>query len=735
MRALRRTSLLLVALTLAGVTGGCAKRVAVFDLVAGLPLADIRVDTTTLALGEPESRAHLGSGWIYQGFERREGMYGAASGDASVRIRVTQPGDIAVRLSGRPLEDRGAVGRRLRLMVNGEEIGRQRIRYRDAPYTFAVPESALAAGVNELNLRLVPPDPELDELASMAWDSMEILREESRPVELPRATASGEGLILPAGTRVDYHLHLPEQATLEIGEVEFGAAGPGTLRVMVEQDREAPVVVASRTEAGGGLDVDLAPFASRVVRLSLEAAVPDALGASAGDVILGSALITVPEAGRVAESGASLEAPSTESSPAARGNVLLYVVDSLRADRLGVYGHDRDVSPNLDRFAQRATVFETAISQSSWTRASMASVMTGLWPLAHDTNGRADVLAAEALTLAEMLNERGYETMAIAQNPNVFAQFGFDQGFEIFTELLNKDASDALAEIRGWLDSRDPERPFFLWAHTIDPHTPYTAPGDHLRRYDEPAHGDLDMDKPPSKSRVGRMSAEELDRTVSHVLARYDAEIYFSDLIFGELVELLEERQLLDETLLIFVSDHGEEFLDHGKWEHGRDLHFSSLEVPLVIRAPGQERGTRVESTVQQIDLLPTIVDFTGLEPVDGLVGRSLMPYLGTGIEEDLSSPIYSYLHLDGRPFASVFDGDWKLIERYPEEGLVVSQLFDLREDPEEALNRALDRPILTRYLSLQLEARLAMGKRLTTHEAEMDEEMVNALKALGYLD
>ncbi len=725
-----------LAVALSGLlAGACARRVEVFDLVEGLPLADVRSDTVVVPLGMPEARWQLGSGWLHQVFDRRAGMSAIAASRATLRFRVSGSGAVVLRLNGRPLTGSDAVGRRLEVSVNGRVLGRKRVLRRAESYSFRAPEGALRSGDNELALTLQPPGAN-DSAEAIAWSTLEVLREETRQPDDPRRTAGGDGLILPAGTRIDYHLQLPEEATLDIAEIAFGAAGPGDLRVILEQDGEEPITLASFVEADRDVSVDLGPYGSSVVRLSLEAILPERLGSAGADVILTSPSIQVPERLSGAPTGAapSGAAPARATGSGRGGNVLLYVVDALRADHLGIYGYERDVSPNLDRLAERATVFDSAISQSSWTRASMASVMTGLWPLAHDTNQRADVLAEEATTLAELLASQGYETFGIAQNPNVFARFGFAQGFERFRELWESSADDALAEIRGWLGKRDTDRPFFLWVHTIDPHTPYAAPGEYRTRYDDPSHGDLDLEKPLSKSRTARLEGEERERILDHIRARYDAEIYYADVVFGELLELFEERGLLDETLVIFVSDHGEEFLDHGKWEHGKDLHDSNLNIPLLIRAPGQETAGRVDALVQHVDLLPTILDFAGLEPLEGVEGRSLLPYLEAGVEETAPA-VFSYLHLDGKPFASVVAGDWKLIERYPGDGLVVSQLFNLAEDPGETRSLTLEAPVRARYLALQIEARLAMGRKLTTSEAEMDEQTVNALRALGYLD
>lgn len=712
---------------------GCTPREEVVDLAVGLSLADARIDEATIALGEHTSRWHLASGWVFQRADRHPRMtYAVARSHATVRFRASRPGRVGIHLWGRPVEKRLAIGRALEASVNGRLVGRRTVGPRMRRYTFYIDQGLLRPGTNELTLELVPPDTDPDDPA-MAFTAVKLAREASPPSE-PRRTADGGGLILPAGTRLDYYLALPENPLLDLSGVEFGAGGAGLLRVLVAEDGVEPMEVLRVDEPERRARADLSAFASRIVRLSLETAPAGGPVGSGADVSLRSARILGP---RRPDGAAGNDFGDSEGNDGQRGptrrNVLLYVVDALRADRLGVYGHQRDVSPRLDRFAERATVFESASAQSSWTRASMASVFTGLWPLAHDTNGREDVLAAEAVTLAEVLADHGYDTIAVALNPNVFADFGFDQGFHEFAELWSRPADHALAEVRSRLASRGDERPFFLWVHTIDPHTPYAAPGEFRSRYDESAHGGLDLERPPGHRHTRRMSEDERARYRDHLLARYDAEIYFADRVFGELIELLERDGLLDRTLLIFVSDHGEEFLDHGKWLHGKDLHRSSLDIPLVIRMPGQEEGRRVSAPVQHIDLMPTVLDFAGIAPPPGLTGRSLLPLVTASRQETPPPIVFSYLHLDGPPYASAIDGRWKLVNRYAE-GRISGGLFDLSEDPGERVNLVLEMPIRARYMELQLEARLAAGRRLATSGATIDKRTEAALRALGYL-
>ena len=203
-------------------------------------------------------------------------------------------------------------------------------------------------------------------------------------------------------------------------------------------------------------------------------------------------------------------------------------------------------------------------------------------------------------------------------------------------------------------------------------------------------------------------------------------------------MDLLQRRELMDETLIIFVSDHGEEFLDHGTWAHGRNLFAATLNIPLVIRFPDLGHGSNIEDPVQQIDLMPTILDYLGIETDVRMEGRSLVPLVeaASSLRSKVNppEPVFSYLHLDGLPQRSVVTGDWKLIQRLDGERVIWSGLFNRREDPGEAHNRIFDHPIRARHLELLLVARMAEGSQLESSEAVIDERTERALKALGYL-
>ncbi len=732
----RRTSQPLLgfgALALAiGLVSGCGEdpRVTVFDLGAGLPFADVRREIPSIDLGAQEFRWHLARGWASESWSRRWGVMFALQGEpeSTLRFRMAEAADVTLRLRGRPFGDWGSEHSRFQIMVNGRTVGSAAVRREPRWYAFEVPAMALVAGTNELTIRWsavagggLPP--------TLGWFELRVERRTETRIDSPRYRSDQSTLLLPANQRLDYHLRVPEDASLRIGELSLGSGSGGELMVELGEDGVEPVTLGRFAAPSRGLRVDLTEFGGRVVRLSLEA-----VGASDATTFSGLA-IESPVVVAAKPDAPSPAASETSPRPTERRNVLVYVVDTLRRDHLGVYGYRRPVSPELDRFAADATVFDNAVGQSSWTRASMASVFTGLWPMSHATNGRKDVLAPEAVTLAELLQEQGYLTMAIVLNHNVFPVFGFAQGFENYTKMTRGGAAKATDTFLGWLDRGTDERPFFAWLHPVDPHDPYVPPPEFRELFDDLDGEPLELKRPPTREDTTDWSAERMARVVRHLTNLYDAEIAANDRSFGLLLSGLEERGLLEETMIVFVSDHGEEFQEHGGWTHGHNLNSETLDVPLVIRFPDRGRGERVEDVVQHIDILPTVLDYLGIAVPGHVEGRSLLPLVGSPAAAGRRQiPAFSFVDLEGRPHLAVVDGDWKLIERLEGPGLVLTRLYDRSEDPAETRNLVLERPILARYLERLIEARAKEERLLTTSEAELDEETENALRALGYL-
>ncbi len=425
--------------------------------------------------------------------------------------------------------------------------------------------------------------------------------------------------------------------------------------------------------------------------------------------------------------------PTDGTSEPRRPNIVLYVVDTVRADRLGVYGYEKPTSPRLDAFAAGAVLFENAYAQSSWTRPAVASLFTGLLPPVHRTVGRRSVLPEDALTLAEILAANGYEGMGLVRNPNVSRTFGFAQGFARFRSEDRERDETMLDRVRPWLDGRqNAEGPFFLFLHAIDPHGPYD-PAPEFEEMFEAGGAPEHYRTVRYLLRLNRGEVEPEPGTAEALSRLYDAEVAQNDRAFGELLDELGARGMDEDTAVIYVSDHGEEFQEHGRWEHGLSLYEEVLRIPLVMRLPGVP-PRRVAEPAQHVDILPTLLGYLGIEapPTDG---RDLLAARRRG---DDPPDVYTHLDVDGHRAASVIRGHYKLVlPQSPSQG-TDPMLFDLEADPGELEDIAADRPeVVERMLGLLAERNLA-GEIESAEEIEddqLDENVRRRLRALGYVD
>ena len=283
-----------------------------------------------------------------------------------------------------------------------------------------------------------------------------------------------------------------------------------------------------------------------------------------------------------------------------------------------------------------------------------------------------------------------------------------------------------------WLADRPRDRPFFLYLHAIDPHYPYTpAPSVRARLAAgvDPALGSEAM-----LSKLVFLQHVATDDELSGIVQLYDAQIAFNDRSFGILCRKLKWQGLFDDALIVLLADHGEEFLDHGGWEHGRSLYGEMLHVPLVIKWPGQRTGERIEWPAQLVDVLPTVLAVAGMDIPDGLDGHSLFP--PSAPRDGAPDPLFSSLDFEGNVIDGVELGDLKLIVRSAQEGVRSHssvELFDLASDPGERRNLVEARPVDAGYLGSLLNAERGLPRGVPAKARDLPDAVREQLRALGY--
>ncbi|MBY0279436.1 sulfatase [Candidatus Binatia bacterium] len=326
-------------------------------------------------------------------------------------------------------------------------------------------------------------------------------------------------------------------------------------------------------------------------------------------------------------------------------DVLLLVVDTLRADHLSLYGYSRDTSPALNRLAADAVVFERAHSQAPCTFPSMNSLLTSRFPLEFIGQGKGNLAIPDGIpTLASVLREHGLATFAASASEVVRATpsrhnrvGGYQRGFDVFDEgCVGQPASCLNARGRGFLD--EGPAPFFIYLHFMEPHSPYQPPPEHRRRFAGPYAGNalIAAGMPtPIEDLVYKQGRPDLVSAadVVHLRDLYDEEISYFDEQLDDLFRLLRERKLLDSTIVILAADHGESFDEHGSYTHCRTIYDSETHTPLLMWIPGVS-GRRVAAPAENLDILPTVVDYLGFAPPAGVRGRSVRPVVEGRPEE-----------------------------------------------------------------------------------------------------
>jgi arylsulfatase A-like enzyme len=413
-----------------------------------------------------------------------------------------------------------------------------------------------------------------------------------------------------------------------------------------------------------------------------------------------------------------------------RPNLVLIVVDTLRADYLTPYGFERDTSPELAAWAARGVLFERVRSQSSWTKMSMASLMTSLWPASHGIHEAKDGLGARAVTLAEVLHDAGYATYAVQTNGWLHQSFGFQQGFDRYVfprggggptlarATLWPHAENVYLEAVRLLDAHDRSRPFFLYLHLMDVHE-YAAP--------------------PPFQRFGTDNR-----------GTYLAAIRWVDDAVRRVREKLAAAGYLERTVMILAADHGETFGEHGVHGHARNVLTPVVWVPILLRFPFPLEPVRVSTQARNVDLAPTLLELAGVAAPESFEGRSLVPLL-TGAAEEPDRPSYAALGVplfpDASVQASVTDGAWTFARNAtaPEgddkayEARAVAPgaeyLFDHRVDPGENVNLVARETEQAGRLRQLLDGQRAAGEAgVVERGVRIDPGIADRLRAMGYL-
>ncbi len=711
------------------------------DLLALLHLADIYdpaglfVDFGT-ASRLKYTNGNWNSGWL--GESREAGVTVSTFGKtARLYLPVDEQVPMQLRVRVKPYANGTLIA-----YVNGRTVGEVSLNKADGFRERVIPvrADALVVGENAFMLRATRTAPVRGKSRSVAIDWL-LLEPRTEGIEQP-ATPKGVALTqvdagggrpavtLEPGARVDWFVDAPTGGALAFAVAAPGASGALDVEVSSDTSRSAETVSAN--SKWGERQIGLSRVDGQIARIRFA-------NESGADVSLADVRVVRP-----AKQPVAIDQPAK--------NVVVLLIDTLRASKLqAYYAKSRVKTPAIDRFVSEGALFERAQSPENWTKPAVASVLTSLHPATHNTKQDASKLPRSALMLSEVYKKAGFKTASFIANGYVSNAFGFDQGWDHYTNYIrerrNTNASNVFGEAQSWIRKNKDGR-FFVYIQTIDPHVPYDPPDDFLKMYDaKPYSGQVQnrrthlmLDEAKKNPKKYKFTARDKER----IEALHDGEISYHDAHFDKFLAMLDELGLSENTIVVVTSDHGEEFQEHGSWGHGHSVYQELLGVPLLFRWPGViPANLRIEPVVSTMDIGPTVLEATGVPIPEVFEGRSLLGFMGG------DWPLGPYVafsdFLDHRRV--IRGGDWKLIIR----GNLSQVMFDLGDDyweQEELDGRA--HPIPQRYLRTLhgqflgasdrgqwlagTTGAAAPKKGLEEEKQQMTPELCKQLVALGYI-
>ncbi|MCB9708712.1 MAG: sulfatase [Myxococcales bacterium] len=713
------------------------------DFIAQVHLADVYDPALVMDFGTPARLKYSGgnwkSGWGSDGRAGDISYTHIASNTARTYFPVDRPRPLTVRVRVKPIGSRN-----LTLYINNKALPSVAL---DSPafkdYDIAVPAENVVAGENHLLWRLGGTQPHRGENVSIAVDWVRVFTE---PVPadyvglvygglVQKVKAKGEmrqALVLRTPERISWYTEVPKDSQLGFRLANLTPQGLAEFEVTVSTDDAGSKTVyqGKAHETWTTKLVSLDRWAGQTVRVDMLAK------SKQRDVRLA-----------VAEPGIYRAKREILEIKAHAKNVVLLIIDTMRADKLRPYNAKTQVrTPVLDQVSKEGVVFAQAQAPENWTKPSVASILTSLYPESHHTKDMEAKLPEAALLISEQCKKEGLTTGSFIANGHVSDRFGFKQGWDYYTNYIreqkNSEAERVFSDAGAWIEKNKDKR-FFAFIQTIDPHVPYDPPDEFLKQYDaQPYAGPVE----PRRTAEVQVNASQGKITLSardkHYLeALYDGEVSYHDHHLGIFIERLKKMGVYDDTLFVITADHGEEIGDHGKYGHGHTVYQELLHVPMSYRFPKAVPSERtVQYTVSTVDIAPTILTLSGINVPDVMEGHALFGYMH-GVAPDRPSVAFSDF-LDNRRVIRA--GRWKFVQRG---GRGDGSLFDLLKDPKEQheLN-ASKAPIAWRYTRGLLgqflgakdrhrwyAAAQGTSKQLKGESTHIDEETRKQLCALGY--
>ncbi len=733
-----------------------------YDLIELNPYAEIFEETKEIFFYRGADRTNLIEGWTDD-----EEMSWSNRKKSTLHVHFMNKDTKDMSLRIKPLHYPESPGQTLQVFLNGESLEKLKLKKGWRTYRVRLPGSRLNAGLNEIQFEYgylkAPRDvyPNSTDPRTLGVGFREIRFDGKEPQigdkGVPEKSSAeqdfpleykNENIVIKRPLQIDYYLELPEKCELRLSGFTKGNA---EVTVTAETDEQPGRVlgkyVFDELKEPQELNVRIPEIYSGIARLSFIFSV-NSLG-NGLEFYDAGLYAEVKRGALVSSAGGFSRGQKKENESRRSGNVIIYVIDALRADALGAYGNPEGLTPEMDALAQSSALFAKARSQSSWTRSSVATILTGLYPSEHGALKRTDGIRKGIKSIADYLNEADYTTIGLTTNGNIEGK-SFRRGFDHFLHLaenLNNPAvhrtgielNETIFEI---IDSCS-DRPFFIYAHATDPHSPYVPP----RKYKERFFGMKNSQLNGSSAALRRLLRDRINITneqIDAVYNLYKAEVAFVDRAVGDFIRGLKTRNLWNDMLFILTADHGEEFFEHGNLEHGRSLYEEQLHIPLIIKIAHSANSKLVSAPVMHLDILPTALSQLQLNQMARKLPGIDMMLLPDSIIRNPSRNLYAELNLDRLQLETFYFKNWKFILnelKYDYWGDIVPSgaLLNVKEDPEEKFDLAAEKKILAGWFRFLIRKKKMIllkrgderGPRVTEDKGE---ELLEVLRALGYV-
>jgi arylsulfatase A-like enzyme len=692
-----------------------------------------------------------------------------------IRMRVSEGTEVGIQFNGVRERDDDWVESRIEQLTDQP---RRQLRAELTPgddfLTYTLREAGATIRISAArNILLVPSDVEG---AEFEIESVRIIPLKEHLATVPSglgwhglSEVYRETIVSRTPERIVMDVDLPARPWLDLayGTIEDG---PVTFEVTVTAaGTETSLLKRTVTtpDRWSTARLELSEYAGQSVTLSLwlDADDPGMLGYWGSLVVRNSGVM--PDNNEVTEDRTAL-LDGGRKRPRA---IILLIIDTMRRDHLESYGYERSTSPTMTKLADEGVRFADNISQASWTKVSIPSILTSLYPSTHGIIDTTDRLPSSVTTIAEVLREAGYATWQTSSVPFSGKLSNLHQGVDVLHERTSigdldhsasKTARTYVDRLLEWAGDHS-DVPFFAFIHAFDPHSPFEpyAPYDALwgttdgAAEHERGNGLWEgrMNDLPTKVQMDSTDVDQ-ELYLQHEKDWYDGSIRAADVEVARLMEGLEQLGIADETLIVLMSDHGEEFLEHGYHFHGNNAYGEMMNVPLIMHWPGVlPAGTVVEQTTESVDMMPTLLELAGITPPEAAQGQSLLPLIvdpdgvsdfgairRAAFSERVVVPAISFMGLPHDSYSIVLDG-WKLIQNENQaEDWPEFELYDHVKDPLNLEDVAEDHPDIVANLATELstwrEYAVSLRPPPDTEAIEsLSAEEIARLRSLGYIN